>query len=578
MKRKIKFVLILFLFAKNLFSQSPNWLWVKTAGYPFDNDVAFCSALDASSNIYTTGQFYGTVDFDPGPGVVNLTAPGNENLFITKSDSSGNLIWAKGIGSANGARGTSIAVDTAGNNDVYVTGHYYGTVDFDPGPNVFNLPSTASDDLFICKFDSSGNFLWAKAIGGIFGDWAYGIAVDPSGNGDVYSTGYFQGTVDFDPGAGTFNLVSVGVNPNFDVYVSKLDSAGNFLWAKSIGGTTSCDLGTFITVDAFRNVYVAGAFCGTADLNPGPGILNFTSNGSSDFFILKLDSTGAFLWADVMGGTYADAAYSIAIDNDASGNVYFTGGFGGTVDFDPGPGTFNLIATPANRADIFICKLDTGGHFIWVKQIAGSENEIGYAIALDKDKNIYTTGHFDFIVDFDPGAGMFHLLSAGFYDLFVLKLDSAGNFMWVKTTGGPGYEGGLSILLNPSGNVYVSGYFGSMTVPFDAVIATNTYNADTYQDIFIAKIDHLFAGIENLNSDNGMYLFPNPSTSEVTISFGKTIHCKVQLSNTIGEVLEEIKTNSSTLSFNLADRPKGIYFITAIDEEGNKAVRKIVKM
>jgi len=176
-------------------------------------------ALDAFGNVYTTGHFEGTADIDPGAGVFNLTSAGLYDIFISKLDASGNFAWAKAMGGAGYEYGLSIALDADGN--VYTTGGFFSaTVDFDPGGGVLNLTSAGGYDIFISKLDASGNFAWAKAMGGTTRDQAGSIALDDSGN--VYTTGYFHDTPDFDPGAGVFNLTSAG---NSDIFVHKMSQA-----------------------------------------------------------------------------------------------------------------------------------------------------------------------------------------------------------------------------------------------------------------------------------------------------------------------------------------------------------------
>src|SRR5258705_498453 len=203
---------------------SGNFVWAKTMGGAGD-PAGTSIAIDASANVYTTGWFSGTVDFDPGSSVFNITAvAGSSDIFISKLNSSGNFVWAKALG--GGGEGSALALDVSGN--IYATGHFYGTTDFDPGTGTFNLTSSGSTyDIFVSKLNNAGNFVWAKQIGGTSNDEGYSVATDVSGN--VYIIGGFQGAVDFDPGAGTFNLTSAGA---YDIFISKLDDLGNFIWAK----------------------------------------------------------------------------------------------------------------------------------------------------------------------------------------------------------------------------------------------------------------------------------------------------------------------------------------------------------
>jgi len=226
---------------------------------------------------------------------------------------------------------------------------FWGTVDFDPGPDAVELISAGGWDSVVLKLDSAGNFVWAHRMGGGTYDFGLGIAV--TGEGDVCTTGYFTGTVDFDPGAATFELTSVGGQ---DIFVSKLDSAGSFVWARRIGGARD-DQGQDVATATDGVVYITGHFSQTADFDPGSDPFNLTSAGSDDIFVSKLDSGGDFLWAGSMGGASVDRGCRIAVTRD--GSVHITGQFYSTSDFDPGAATFNLTST--GGYDIFLAKLNT---------------------------------------------------------------------------------------------------------------------------------------------------------------------------------------------------------------------------
>ena len=327
---------------------SGNFLWAKQMGGVV-NDFGFSIALDASNNVYATGSFGDTADFDPGIGTFDLISAGNTDNFVSKLDSNGNFLWAKQLGGTDDDDSYAIAVDAIGN--VYTIGTFYATADFDPGVGTYNLTAVGQYDIFISKLDASGNFAWAKRIGGAVIDEGYAIAVDASGN--VYSTGSFGGTVDFDPGAGTLNLTAIG---DLDIFISKLDATGNFLWARQFGGMNLPDggQGRSIALDAFSNVYTTGFFTGTVDFDPGAATFNLTSAGAYDIYISRLDASGNFVWAINMGGTDYEVGRGLALDT--TGKVYSTGAFGGTADFDPGVGIFNLT-TGFGNGDIYISKI-----------------------------------------------------------------------------------------------------------------------------------------------------------------------------------------------------------------------------
>ncbi len=444
------------------------------------DDAGKAIATDSVGNVYSTGYFQGTMDFDPGAGTFNLTSAGSYDVFVSKVDIAGNFVWAKSLGGTDVDVANAIALDAFGN--VYTTGHFRGTADFDPGAGTLNLTSAGGFDGFVSKLDSAGNFVWAKALGGTSDDSASGIALDAFGN--VYTTGNFFGTADFNPGDGTFNLSSAGSR---DGFVSRLDNAGNFVWAKALGGTSD-DYASAIALDAFGNVYTTGYFIGTADFDPGAGTFNLTSAGARDGFVSRLDSAGNFSWAKALGGTSDDVANAIALD--AFGNVYTTGSFSGTANFDPGVGTFNL--TSAGSIDVFVSRLDSAGNFSWAKALGGTNDDRAIAIALDAFGNVYTTGYFYGTADFDPGAGRFNLTSsAGSDDVFVSKLDSVGNFVWAKALGGTNSDSANAIALDAFGNVYTTGYFWG-TSDFDPGAGTFDLTSAGSGDVFVSKLTQEF--------------------------------------------------------------------------------------
>ncbi|HIK13203.1 MAG TPA: DUF4347 domain-containing protein [Oscillatoriaceae cyanobacterium M33_DOE_052] len=339
-----------------------NYVWAKKMGAG-GSDRGSSITLDSSGNVYTTGGFSGTVDFDPGSGTFNLTSAGYSDTFISKLNPDGSFAWAKNMGGSGEHIGNSITLDSSGN--IYTTGSFSGTADFDPGPGTYNLTSAGSADSFISKLNPDGSFAWAKQLGG--NSLGIGIAIDSSGN--IYTSGRFNGTADFDPDPGTFNLTSAG---GWDIFINKLNSDGTFAWAKQLGGGSD-DYGGKIALDSSGNVYTTGGFSGTADFDPGTGTFNLTSGGSNDIFISKLNSDGTFAWAKNMGGSSGDEGYNIALDT--SGNVYTTGYFTGTTDFDPGTGTANF--TSAGSGDIFISKL-TPGVAPTVTSITSSQTDGSY--------------------------------------------------------------------------------------------------------------------------------------------------------------------------------------------------------
>lgn len=510
-KRKSQFIyfiviLITFIYViDKAHAQAPTWLWAKAiGGTGFHDCYGYSICTDAFGNVFTTGYFQGNIDLDPSNGVFNLTSAGGYDIFISKLDALGNFVWGKTIGGTADDIGNSIKADTVGNlyltgtfkspsitfgstaltnadgvfntedifitkldtsgnfiwaksigwtlnegassialdafDNVYTTGYFAGTIDFDPGPAIYNLTGTIGKyNIFVSKLDSSGNFVWAKSMGGTDNDFSHSITIDRIGN--VYFTGNFSGTTDFDPGLGLYNLTSIG---NENIFVSKLDSSGNFVWANAMIGTGNSQ-GQSIAVDADANVYSSGNFTDTTDFDPGIGIFNLTGHGQS--YISKLDSSGNFIWAKAMRGTGYSGSFSITVDPTGSWGVYFTGSFSGTVDFNPGPGIFNLTS-PVNFTSIFVSKIDSSGNFIWAKAIGGAGSDIGLSLALDAFHNLYLTGWF-----YDPTINFDHISltnTGNTSAAFIAKLDFAVGLNEIKQTGD------ISIFPNPTNeNFYI---------------------------------------------------------------------------------------------------------------------------
>jgi CHU_C Type IX secretion signal domain/Ig-like domain CHU_C associated/FG-GAP-like repeat/IPT/TIG domain len=380
------FVLPNSLFKQSLFvlklDTDGNFVWAKSIGTGgLESVVGRSIALDNSGNLLITGLFSSTADFDPGAGTFNLTsaeAAGGNNAFLCKLDASGNFAWARAMLGTGAAEAYSIVADNSDN--VIAVGAYSGTIDFDPSASSFNLTSVGNFDAFISKLDASGNFIWAKSLGGSSNEYGNSIAVDNAGS--IFITGLFKGTSDFDPGVGVFNLTSSGL---FDSFISKLDANGNFVWAIPVGGSTAKDdSGIAIAIDASGNLLCTGFFEGTIDFDPGAGIYNLTSSGSNpDIYILKLDVNANFIWAVRQGSTNSPDQGN-GISTDASSNVYVTGYFSTTADFDFGPCTFNLITGGfAFDKNAFVQKIGLGPtYFPAVTIITPSSGPVGTTVII----------------------------------------------------------------------------------------------------------------------------------------------------------------------------------------------------
>jgi hypothetical protein len=453
-------------------------VWAGQAGGPED-DEALGVAVGASGNIYAVGSFEGTADFDPGPGTHTLTSvsSGSPDAYVVAMDGLGGLLWARQFGGSASVVGEDVAVDA--NDNVYTVGFFLGTVDFDPGPGTFNLTAVGGTwNTYVCVLDSGGNFVWARHLAGYL--LARGIAIDSSGN--VVTVGSLLGSADFDPGPGTFTLNASGSR---DAFISVLDGAGNFVRAVQLGGSES-DNAHGVAAHEGGNIYVVGNFRGTVDFDPRPGPFFerfLTSAGGSDAFVSVFNSLGNYVWAARLGGVSNASGLRVAVDVDA--NVYSAGYFGGTADFDPGTGTFDLSSAGSN--DVFVSALDSSGGFRWAARLGGNASDACNGLALDPVGNVYTVGNFRETADFDPGVATFGLTSAGSYDAFVSVLDSSGRFVWAGQLSGSEAVGSGDVAVGARGDIYTVGAFLG-TADLDPGPDRSSMNTAGLADVFVVAL------------------------------------------------------------------------------------------
>jgi len=455
-----------------LCAQTPEWQWAVGAG-GIGNDYSYKIALDSQGNQYVTGEFRGIATF----GMHNLPSFGAYDIFVAKLDPAGNFLWSISAGGTNSDEARGITVDDEGN--VWLTGLFQGTASF----GNYTLISSGLHDIFAAKLDPEGNFLWAVRAGGTNSDIGYDISVDDSGN--AWLTGQFHGTADFGP----FTLSSFG---DFDIFVAKLDPEGNYLWVVNAGGT-SYDFGHSIAVDGAGNACLTGDFYETAIF----GTHTISSNGTNDIFAAKLDSGGNWLWAVNAGGTSLDEGIDIEVDN--ANNTWLTGFIGGaTASFD------DTNLTSSGSLDIFICKLDPNGNFLWATNAGGASADYGYGITVDGEGNGWLTGLFKETATF----GTYTLASSGNFDLFVAKIAPAGNFLWAIKAGGSGDDCGDGIAIDGRGNAWLTGYFEETTS-----FGPHTLTSTGQEDVFVAKLGSGTPVEDELNPpvvSHVIFASPNP--------------------------------------------------------------------
>lgn len=448
------FPVFIFLSLPSIKISAQGFAWAEgIAG--FDAISVLSGTTDENNNGYFVGTFNGTADFDPGPGVQNLIAVGDQNMFILKKDAAGNFLWVKPVTGININTvlcfGYGIGLDGSGN--IYIGGFFQGDFDFDPGPGIYPLSSNGGTHSFVLKLDPTGNFIWVKDMGNqsdVANVSMASMKLDADNN--IFFACYISGsltanTIDVDPGPAVYNIICPTTSGP-DGLIEKLDSAGNFIWAKQISGNNGI-APLALALDTLSNVYITGQFRGTADFDPGVGTADLTATNNYDAFIAKYDSAGNHLWAEQISGGGLQSGYGVA--TDTFGGVVVTGLYEATADFDPSTGVYNMTAPDL---DMFVLKLRADGSFAWANSAPSFGNNSPHGIATDGLGNVYSTGDFFGGGDFDPGPGEYWLDEG----VYVQKLDSAGNFVWARDFDG---EVPSTIILDHANDIYVVGRYGA---------------------------------------------------------------------------------------------------------------------
>jgi hypothetical protein len=420
-------------------------------------------ATDPAGNVYLSGSFTGTVDFEPqdGPDAadtlsshVHASGASLRDGFVAKYAPAGDLLWVRQFGGANailnsGDPGTGdLVLDAAGN--AYVTGSLRGSdAAFGQRPDATPVVLSAhgpadqfgltAEDAFLAKLDPDGATLWAVVMGGSGTDVGRALDVDPAGN--VYTAGTFTGTAEF--GATTLHAAGTGE----DLFLTGHAPDGTQAYVRQIGNINTLG-GMDVTAGG---IHLTGAFRGTIDADPGAGQRLLTaSNASQSMFLVKLDLGGNHLWSFNLTGSRTSSTFGTGVTVDGSGNVYVTGVLGDQVDFDPSAGKANL-----SGGDTYVAKYSASGAYQWARAYTLNGGR-ATSVVLDAAGNLYLAGWFNGTISFGSGKTKVTKASAGSADGFVLKLDPAGNFASITTMGGAGWDSVAGLAIDPSGGLHVA--------------------------------------------------------------------------------------------------------------------------
>lgn len=394
-------------------------LWVTLLG---GSGVEIPNAVAVAGNgaIYVAGQLGGPGALCSGKPVLHT---GSRDIVLARFSSAGACEWAHGIGSLGDDDARALVIDADG--DVVVAGSFTGTVDFDPGSGAATLISRGGTDAFVARYAPSGAYRAVVQGGGLGDDAAVALAL--SEDGDLAVGGEFRGTATFGSTLSPLTLQSAG---DADFWIARLAPSLALQWAVRGGGTGLDQLGTHaLTFEPGGTVLAAGMFSGTADLDPGTGSSLVVSQGGLDVFVTRYGIGGAhFGFSRRFGGPSSDGVTGLF--TDVPGNLYLSGWFQGTVDFDPGSGTLvrNALGT-AGAADGFLLSLTPNGEGRWVTPIggviAGDANfAVAAGLAPTPDGAIWGVGRLFGLVDLDDGPGAVPVQGLGGGEQFVTRVES----------------------------------------------------------------------------------------------------------------------------------------------------------
>lgn len=510
--RKILLSSLLF-YTQFITSQSPGFQWGKwTNGN--SNTVPYALASDGLGNVYITGQYINTVDFDPPAGTHTLYTQ-YTGAFVLKLDQNGNIAWLKNSG------GISLAVDPLGN--VYTS---YGGV-------------------YLLKMNPQGDTIWSKYYDPQFS--AGFISFDSQGN--IYVAGSYWGTGK----------------------IQKLDINGQLIWSKTITGAQN-EIKS-LAVDEAGNPLVTGYFFNTVDFDPGPSTYTLSAN-NNNAFVLKLDSSGNFLWAKNFGGSGTSWGASVRVDQD--NNVYSIGHFTGQIDFDPGAGTLSTNCPGA--MDVYVSKLNPSGDLVWCKVIGNKFTQVAKALSIDFAGDLWLGGDFEdstgYETDFDPGP-LTQTINCR-QGSFFLKLNALGDFKSLNYIEGKYQNTFLtSLAVNPLGNLFATGY-SYTDANLNPSNPQYTFSPGSGAETFFYKLNDVTVGLLEHQNLSAVKVFPNPGESQLTISLESHEKTAIKLFSVTGVLLCEKDATENKTFLDISQLSKGIY-VVSVEQPGGIYRAKIVK-
>ena len=431
------------------------------------SDCGYSVAVDNDGNIYVTG-YTGSSNFPTTTDAYQNSLAGGNDVYLTKYNKSGILVYSTYLGGGGDDYGNSIALDKDGN--IYITGRT-NSGNFPTTTDAYQTSNGGISDIFLAKFNSNGTLVYSTYLGGSNNEYGYGIAVD--GDGNSYITGY-SASSNFPTTTGAYQNSFAG---GYDVILSKFNSSGTLVYSTYLGGE-SYDEGNGIAVDNEGNIYITG-YSQAGNFPITSNAFQTSRGGGTDAFLSKFNSTGALVYSTYLGGSINDIGTGVAVDGD--GNCYLTGR---TPSSNFPTTTDAYQKTLSNSLDVYLSKFNSSGALVYSTYLGGSDADYGYGIAVDGDGNSYITGHTS-STNFPSTTGAYQTSFAGSEDAFIAKFNNVGSLMYSTYLGGIGADEGLGIAVDNNENSYITGVTGSSDFP----VTVGAYQSTSggANDAFITK-------------------------------------------------------------------------------------------
>ncbi len=524
---------------------------------------------------YVTGEFSGTMTLGTGTNSTTLNSvSGRTDCYLAKYTASGQFLWGFSMGATQHDGGTAVEVDNQGN--VILVGYFRDSMDLNPLGSRDVRYGNGFEDCFIAKYSStSGQLLWGHTFGGSLSDKAYEIAI--SDLGDVYVSGHFRSTVNFDPGA-TNTTVST-VNLTWDGFIVRYTPNGQFLWVKQLGGTGNV-FSTKISIGLNNNLIATGRYAQNLDLDPSPA-LDTVNSGSiySSIFLALYNSSGVLQWKHNIGDSVHQQHFTNACF-DPSGNVYVFAQTASPMDMNPTSGIDSIRSKGA-----FLSKYDPNGNYLWGNafETIPSANSIGthtMGLAADHQGNVYITGGFKDTLDMDPTNNQYLILGNGLR-MFLAKYSGNGALAWAftNTSTGPGQgaDYGIDMYLYHD-TIYLTGWFAD-TVDFDPGPASYKLVSTYGHTPYLAKYYCGYPTSVKSSQDMPLKVYPNPANGSVFLELPRGVgHAQVEIYNQFGQlVLTRTVSQGSRSQIDLSGINSGLYVVRWDDGQSINSTKLIVR-